>query len=149
MEKRLNTIRTKVENKMPENTTHLNMDFYPHYLSGRRITVSIPMVGEKTGKVGMSQEKVPCFWLVTSGGQYPLMKGPIFLGVAQRKTRIDCALYLQGKVPTYHNEGGRDGEQGSSSGGDRKEGGIHSGPREGLRTKCIRKNRDCSDNGRG
>lgn len=134
---------------MPENTTLLNMDFYPHYVSGKRITVSIPMVGEKTGKVGMSQEKVPCFWLVTSGGQYPLTKGPIFLGVAQRKTRIDCALYLQGKMPTYHNEGGQHGKQGSSGEGGREEGGIHSGPHEGFRTKCIRKNNGNRDDRRG
>ena len=135
--------------KMPENTTRLNMDFYPHYLSGAKIVVSIPMEGERTGRVGMSQEEVPCFWLVCQGRQYPLMKGPIFLGVAQRKTRIDCALYLQGKVPTYHEEGGRDGEQGSSSKGGGEKGGIHSGPHEGFRTKCIRKNRDRSDDGRG
>ena len=87
----------------PLDTSHLNMDFHPHYLSGCRIRVEFPDTSQKTGKVGVTQSKKPEFVLISKADVcHTLGPGCTYLGPALRKTRIDTIGYLTGKIPTSH-----------------------------------------------
>jgi len=90
------------------NTSQLNLDFFPFYTSGQKIRVEFPGGYIKQGRVAVSQEPVPRFWLINGcRSMHELVPGCIPKGPALRKSRIDNPLYLNGKVDAYREEGCR------------------------------------------
>jgi hypothetical protein len=80
----------------------LNMDFFKFYTAGVSIRVDIPCVGERQGKVGVTQCKTPVFVLLGKGNSYwMLLDGCKYIGPAIRKTRIDSPGYLGRTKPLY------------------------------------------------
>ncbi len=93
------------------NIIDLNMKFYPHYLLGNRIRVVFADGSERSGKVGVTQSKIPTFVLISKAGVCSTLgPGCTYLGPAMRKTRIDTLGYLQGITPIYHEERRKNGK---------------------------------------
>jgi predicted RNA-binding Zn-ribbon protein involved in translation (DUF1610 family) len=87
-------------------TSKLPLDFFPFYMSGSKIRVEFPDGQIKQGKVGVSQEPVPRFWLINGCRVVrEITPGSRYVGPAIRKERIDNRAYLNGKIPTFREEG--------------------------------------------
>ena len=69
------------------NTSQLNLDFFPFYTSGQKIRVEFPGGYIKQGRVAVSQEPVPRFWLINGcRSMHELVPGCIPKGPALRKS---------------------------------------------------------------